>query len=399
MATFAFIVPPLAGHINPTLSVGAALLQRGHQVAWVSLDANLQKQLPAGGKLWHIHYSITNAEKQEHGEYLHIISKKNVYGIESVKFLYDEVLLPLNRYMYDGIVALLKLHQPDIVVTDHQVFAGAFAAAGLSIPYATSVTAPAAIKMMEDLPKVHEWEMAKIYGLQQELGLGGHPPLALSARRTLVFTSKAFFGEMALPGTFHFAGPVIQHRPFKVSFPWQKFHAAPHPKKILVSIGTTFDHAHKKAFFEKIMAAFADAPITVTVVSEPGLFESWPQNFIVQERVPQLELLPYLDAVICHGGQNTVGETLLHGLPLVVIPIAYDQSYVAGRVVQAGCGLRLNFNRFKPVHIKAALDNILNNHAFKEGAERMQRSFKEAGGTAGAAAALEEMLQAEAQAA
>jgi UDP:flavonoid glycosyltransferase YjiC (YdhE family) len=70
----------------------------------------------------------------------------------------------------------------------------------------------------------------------------------------------------------------------------------------------------------------------------------------LQRQVPQLELLPHLDAVVCHGGHNTVCETLMNGLPMVVIPIAYDQSHVAGRVFRVGAGERLNFNRFKANH-------------------------------------------------
>ena len=42
MAKFAFIVPPLTGHVNPTLSIGATLLERGHEVAWISLDPTLE---------------------------------------------------------------------------------------------------------------------------------------------------------------------------------------------------------------------------------------------------------------------------------------------------------------------------------------------------------------------
>lgn len=52
MSKFAFIVPPLTGHINPTLSVGAELLAMGHEVAWISLDEQLQTKLPAEASCW-----------------------------------------------------------------------------------------------------------------------------------------------------------------------------------------------------------------------------------------------------------------------------------------------------------------------------------------------------------
>ena len=34
MSRILFVVPPLTGHINPTVAVGAELAARGHDVAW-----------------------------------------------------------------------------------------------------------------------------------------------------------------------------------------------------------------------------------------------------------------------------------------------------------------------------------------------------------------------------
>lgn len=386
MARFAFIVPPLTGHINPTLSIGAVLLQQGHEVAWISLDAALSERLPEGGKLLWVSYAEDDRQKQESEKYLDIITKKIVYGIDSIKFLYEEVLIPLNRHAYEGIYNLLDQYCPDLVITDHQMFAGAVAALQKKIPYATSVTAPAALKVMDELPKIHEWENNQIIGLQKELGLELEHSVACSDLLTLVLTSMAFFGEMELPPAYRFTGPVVYKRTGNApGFDWNKLENSKDQPKILVSIGTTFDHEHKKAFFEKVVEAFADQPLTVVVVSEPDLFEAWPENFIVQRNVPQLELLPHLDAVICHGGHNTVCETLTHGLPMVVVPIAYDQSHVAGRVVRVGAGLRLNFNRFKARHLKEATEEILSNDQYKTAAQHISASFAAAGGTHGAA--------------
>ncbi|MVT11135.1 glycosyltransferase [Chitinophaga tropicalis] len=391
MARFAFIVPPLTGHVNPTLSLGAELLQRGHRVAWISLDASLITRLPKYGELLLVEYDQDDADKKNSEEYLDQITKKNVSGIESIKFLYEDVLIPLNRFMFDGILTQLENFKPDVVINDHQLFAGAIAAYKRRIPYATSVTAPAAIKMMDDLPGVHEWEMKQITGLQQELGIPGDKGIVCSEALTMVFTSKDFFGDMRLPGFYRFVGPVIRNRSVISGFNWERFNSMKQPR-ILVSIGTTFDHCYKKEFFGKVIEAFADEALSVVVVSDEQLFEKWPDNFIVSERVPQLELLPHLDAVVCHGGHNTVSETLLHGLPLVVIPIAYDQSHVAGRVVSAGSGIRLNYRRFKANHLKDAVYGVLQDPSYKIAAELIQRSFEEAGGAAAAATMLEELI-------
>lgn len=393
MARFVFVVPPLTGHINPTLSIGAVLLQRGHQVGWITLDGALASKLPKGGELLLIQYEENDLQKQESEKYLDIITKKIVYGIDSIKFLYEEVLIPLNRHSYEGIAGWLDRFKPDLVITDHQMFAGAIAAANRGYTYATSVTAPAAIKVMDELPKVHEWEMNQVIALQKEFGVHNETSIACSGELTMVLTSKAFFGEMELPEYYRFVGPVIHQRTEQVPFNWAKLNEQEGNKKILLSIGTTFDHEHKKSFFAKAIAAFENEALTVVVVSDPSLFEQWPSNFIVQRSVPQLELLPHLDAVVCHGGHNTVCETLTHGLPMVVVPIAYDQSHVAGRVVRVGAGLRLNFNRFKAKHLKEAVAEILDNACFKQAAVEISRSFSEAGGTEKAADLLAELAK------
>jgi MGT family glycosyltransferase len=391
MAKFVFVVPPLTGHINPTLSMGAVLLQRGHQVGWITLDESLAAKLPEGGELLLITYNESDRQKQESAKYLDIITKKIVYGIDSIKFLYEEVLVPLNRHSYEGIARWLDKFKPDLVITDHQMFAGAIAAIIKKIPYATSVTAPAAIKVMDELPKVHEWEVNQIVALQRELGVKNDSSIACSSLLTMVLTSREFFGEMDLPEHYRFTGPVIHHRAVNIAFDWDLLQSVNRPR-ILVSIGTTFDHIHKRSFFEKVIEALGHEDITVVVVSDPDLFDIWPANFIVQRQIPQLELLPHLNAVVCHGGHNTVCETLMNGLPMVVIPIAYDQSHVAGRVVRTGAGERLNFNRFKAGHLKDAVEQILNNPAYKINAEQLKKTFHEAGGTQAAADMLEQLV-------
>lgn len=387
MARFVFIVPPLAGHVNPTLSIGAGLLQNGHEVGWISLEPGLAQRLPAGGELL-----LVPPQPGAQQDYTHSISQQNVYGVESIRFLYDNVLLPMNRYLYSGICQLLDSWQPGLVIHDHQLFAGAMAAWQKNIPFVTSVTAPASVKVKDDLPAIHQWEMNRIFDLQQQLGIVHDSPITCSNRLALVYTTQAFFGNTILPAQYQFIGPVTANRPATVPFNWQRLQAMTYPFTVLVTIGTTFDHTYKKAFFTKLCEALGNEAIGVVVVSQPDLLDSWPGNFMVQEKIPQLELLPHVAAVVCHGGQNTVSETLQHGLPLVVVPIAYDQSYVASRVAETGCGLRLNYKRFKPEQLQQAVYEVLTDNRYRLAAEQLQQSFAAAGGIPRAVQLLEDCL-------
>ena len=399
MARFAIIVPPLTGHVNPTLGLGAELLRRRQEVGWISVDTGLRDRLPAGGELLPVVYDAADPEGRQNGEYVSRIAGRDVYGIESIKFLYEEVLMPLNRYMYKGIGELLDNYVPDVVIHDQQLFAGAIAAYRRKIPYVTSVTAPAAVRVREDLPGVYAWEQEQVLALQQELGVRGSRYICHSELLTLLYTSREFFGEGELPAHYAFVGPMIREggseRGEGAAFDWELFHrmGMEGRPRILISIGTTFDHQYKKDFLGKVIDAFGGEPLSVVLVTDESLLEEWPLNFMVRNRVPQLSLLPHLDAVVCHGGHNTVCETLKQGLPLVVLPIAYDQSYVAGLVVRTVSGIRLNFKRFKPMELRTAVWEVIRDPRYRQAAERVQGSFLKAGGVARAADLLEKAVE------
>jgi UDP:flavonoid glycosyltransferase YjiC (YdhE family) len=106
-----------------------------------------------------------------------------------------------------------------------------------------------------------------------------------------------------------------------------------------------------------------------------------------------LALMPRLDAVICHGGMNTVCEALAHGVPLVLAPIRHDQPVVASQVVRAGAGIRVPFSRVSPGQLRAALTTVLGDPAYRRTAAEVGDSFAAAGGAAAAAARLEGVAQ------
>jgi MGT family glycosyltransferase len=198
---------------------------------------------------------------------------------------------------------------------------------------------------------------------------------------------------MELPPAYQFVGPVVRRPVAGGAFDWELLRRMEGKPRILVSIGTTFDHSQQLDFLRKVVAAFGGEPLSVILVSDETLLEEWPENFLVQRRIPQLELLQHLDAVVCHGGHNTVCETLTYGLPLVVLPIAYDQSHVASRVVAAETGIRLNFKRFRPADLRDAIWEVLREGKYRDAAGRIGASFREAGGVGRAANLLENLIR------
>lgn len=391
MANFMFVVPPFFGHISPTLSVGAALMARGHQVWWVGICPIPEDRVPAGGK-----FLVPVQELEPHQEEINRILKRqddgpNISGAEALKLALEETYVPFARFMIPGIERFIDEYQPDVVVNDCITFGGALAAYRKGIPCVTTTPVPPdLVGESISAPKIFAWQQNLIKSLQQELGITTDEYVVHSHDMNLVFTSQEFAGTQNPPPLMKFVGPV-KGRPNDTPFNWERLEKARGPK-VYVSIGTLLVDIRKE-FFEKLIAAFADQPLTIVAATKPDIMAQWPDNFIVQGFVPQAELMTKMDAVICHGGFNTVNDTFMNGLPMVITPIAYDQFHTAALIERAGCGIRLRYKRLRVKELQAALWEVLNNPGYRQAARAIQDTFIQAGGTETAVRHLEEFAR------
>jgi MGT family glycosyltransferase len=82
-------------------------------------------------------------------------------------------------------------------------------------------------------------------------------------------------------------------------------------------------------------------------------------NMVGAEFLPQTSVLPHVDVVITHGGNNTVTESLFFGKPMVVLPLFWDQYDNAQRVDETGYGIRLDTYGHTPQELRDAVDTLL----------------------------------------
>jgi MGT family glycosyltransferase len=81
------------------------------------------------------------------------------------------------------------------------------------------------------------------------------------------------------------------------------------------------------------------------------------------ELVPQPALLPLVDAVITHGGNNTVTECLHFGRPMVLLPLFWDQYDNAQRMDELGLGVRLPTFEFEDAQLGEAIERLVGDEA------------------------------------
>ncbi|MFD8455989.1 glycosyltransferase [Streptomyces antimycoticus] len=404
---FLFVVPPLVGHVNPTLGVAAELTARGHQVAWAGMPEVVGRLTGQGATV----YRCAGPVLGEGGAG----RPPDVRGPAALRFLWERFLVPLAEAMAPGVAKAIEEFRPDVVIADQQTVAGGLVAERLGVCWATSATTSAEFTgALDGLPKIDAW----LDGQMNEVrGRIGDPESAADPRFSpdlvLAFTTEELAGRPARAGDrIRYVGPSIAGRAATTDFPWEWLDPA--RPAVLVTLGTANTDAGARFLTECREAVRARAGRLQTVIVDPegvltpdfsetpdtpdssntqGIRETSTtpndKDVLVCRYVPQLPLLERVSAVVCHAGHNTVCETLWHGVPLVVAPIRDDQPVVAAQVVDAGAGVRVRFGRARAAGLGEALDTVLYEPGYRIAAERVRASFRAAGGAVAAAGHLE----------
>lgn len=392
MAKFLFAIPPFWGHINPTLSIGGTLLERGHEVAWAGMTQLNTELFPSGAQYFYM--EKTENENKEEIERIILLQNKgaNMPALEALKLGLEETYIPFAKMMMDEFNEIVDQYEPDVIINDCITFVGGLSAQLKNIPFATlTPITPNALNDPQSAPKITAWVHNSIIDLQRLVGIEGDEEYIQSKLLNMYYTSQLFcgFDDASVPPYMKFIG-ALTGRPDNTPFDWKKLKAMGDRPKIYISIGTVLVQS-RKDFFSRMIEALKDKPVTVIAAADPNILGGWPDNFIVQGYVPQSELLKHIDVVIGHGGLNTTCDTFMNGIPMLIIPMAFDQSHTAQLIQNYGCGIRIKYSRMRVNDIEHAVDELLYNPAYKKAAKEIQQSFIEAGGNEKAAQLLEEI--------
>lgn len=397
MSRYLFVVPPLAGHINPAAGVASALAARGHEVAWVG-HAGLITRL-AGPEA-----TVLRRREPDYSR-LAAARPSGLRGPAALKFLWEDFLIPLADAMTPQIQAAVEDFSPDALVVDQQAVAGAVVAMRCGIPWVGSASTAAELSdPLRSMPKVAAWVRGLLLDLEVRNGLPTTPAspryrrrfgdLRFSPHLIIVYSTAALSGDIdELHGIVRYVGPSITKRPGDPAFPWDRL---PQERPVVLATVGTVNSEAGASFLTTCVDAFTRSPHVFGVVVDPhGIIAAKPDNVLSVPYIPQLEVLHRADAAICHAGQNTVCEALYHGVPLVMAPIRDDQPIVAHQVVAAGAGIRLRFTHSTADDVKTAFERVLTEPGFTQAARTIARSFRAAGGADAAATHLELLLATE----
>ena len=142
----------------------------------------------------------------------------------------------------------------------------------------------------------------------------------------------------------------------------------------------------------RVIAALAGTPHRYIVSMGPLHDEiELAANMVGAEFLPQTSILPQVDLIITHGGNNTTTEAMHFGKPMIVLPLFWDQYDNAQRVHERGYGVRLDPYRFTEAELHGAIERLLGDKELRDRLAADSAAIRAADGLRVAADAIERL--------
>jgi MGT family glycosyltransferase len=220
---------------------------------------------------------------------------------------------------------------------------------------------------LPDLEFMHASETLNLYVYPEAADYVGRRPLNRTWRR-LDSSVRATDGDFELPES-------MANRPAGSAL-------------IYLSLGSL--GSADVSLMKRLVAVLADTPHCYIVSKGPqhADYELAP-NMWGAEFLPQTKIIPLVDAVITHGGNNTTTEAFHFGKPMVVLPLFWDQYDNAQRVGETGFGVRLATYAFEPSELTGAIERLLHDAALRARMAGIGTEIRARDGVAQAADAIE----------
>lgn len=424
MSKVLFLNQPSMGHLNTLLTIALQMKEDGHEVSFLvpgikNNNSNIEVFRIA---------SLVPQLIEKNNIKVDLVTPSLLAGILGLALPfasgYNELMLALEvggtgiEHYAREVIKHLEVNKFDVLVSDFAFFAAHIAAEYKNIPCATVFHSGLPFKGKNIPPfgsALPIGDQAEILGqkyLRRERFIFsrlngrinrakrkfGLPPISAdtlskpySKWLNLVTSAEAIEAERdSLTDNTFFIGPCFAKRKNQTTdFPFDKLRSDKY--KVYVSLGTVFNN--KPKVFQKIMNAL-NHPDYQVIISGGGAYEKLKQGFVPENvllfpSVPQIDLLPKVDLVIGHGGNNTTNETLAAGKPLIIMPIGGEQGDNASRVEYLKVGLRIDIYNFNENELRVKVDLIRTKEEFAQRATELKTELAKTDGAKSGAVLVE----------
>ncbi len=199
------------------------------------------------------------------------------------------------------------------------------------------------------------------------------------------------FPRAARPGCFHYVGPYEREAWSPAEFPWHLLDGRP---LIYASLGTIV--GNRPGIWRMFAAVCAGLNVQVVISlgrqSSAEEYRNLPGNPVVVEYAPQMELLKRASLLFTHAGLNTVMEALACAVPMVAIPIAFDQPGVGSRLSRCGAGKVVRLSNLSEPELRKNIEQVLSDSKYRRNAQAIRGQIGNTGGAAEAADLIERVF-------
>jgi UDP:flavonoid glycosyltransferase YjiC (YdhE family) len=356
------------GHLNPLLPYARALQARGHEVM-VSAPAPVAETLREAGMA---HAPVDHPDDAERAR---LFSEAEGLAPEaSVDFAIARFFVGMQaRIALPGLRDTVRDWRPDLIVRESGEFAAPVAAEEAGVPH-VRVAVNNGGTQRDRIRQAAE----ALDGLRATVGLA--PDHGASLRAAPAFT--AFPASLDGP-----AAPEGWPVPLRVRMPREAAKSggavpawAPRESEAFVYLtfgSVTAIMEDARGIYRKSLDAVEGLPLRALLTTGGGVTEDLlgpiPQNVTVEAWVPQGEVLPYADAVMCHGGSGSLLGAMEAGVPVVIAPLFADQPDNARIVDAAGVGVAV-FNADAD-SLRVAMERVLTEARFRTRAREVAREM------------------------
>ena len=407
MRHFGIISPPVPGHIHPFAALGRELIARGHRVTFFHMEDLEQKVRTEG-----LEFSAIGQSDHPPGSLQRSLSQLGqLAGLAALRFTIRAVARTSVMVCRDAPTAIQKAGV-DALLVDQMEPAGGAVAQHLGLPFVTVCNALAINRDPVAPPPFTPWRYRNtpwarirnaagyaasdllmrpvVAAVDEYRARWSLPPLrspddSFSRRAQIAQMPAEFdFPKSELPECFHYVGPLRRAPAQPVPFPWERLDGRP---LVYASLGTLQNS--REELFRCFAEACRNLDVQLVISHGGGLAEpetaAFPGAPLVVRYAPQLELLARAALTITHAGLNTVLDSLANGVPLVTVPITYEQPAIARRVEWTGAGRSVPIHRIDQSRLSKAICDVLSGSQYREAASRMATAIRTAGGVRRAA--------------
>jgi MGT family glycosyltransferase len=388
------------GPTNQCIGLAAILRDRGHTIVFAAESSWAGKLAPLGfieelvdlaepaqdagdedaGKFWTDFIAETAPE----------FRKPTIEQLESFIQPTYQALIDGAKYCEPRLREIIAEHRPDVLVEDNVVLFPALATSGAPFVRIVScspleITGPDVPPPFSGLPSADssEWDAyrkefdrthramwADFNGWVQEQGADALPDLEFmpraNAANLYVYPAEAdYLDARPLDDSWTRMDSSVRETDDDYPLPPQVADRSADSALIYLSLGSL--GGADVELMQRLVDVLATTRHRFIVSKGPQADRITLSDAMVgAQMLPQTKIMPQVDLVISHGGNNTVTETLHFGKPLIVLPLFWDQYENAQRIDELGFGVRLATYAFAADELIDAVERLLADTALRD---------------------------------